>query len=332
MRKLISPWADHLMKFYEYKKLSGYKYEKSESVLYLFDRYYFSLQIDELLYTRDIIEPFLYLKPNERIGTQSGKASILRQFGKYLFLHDLITNIYIIPPISKKGESEYIPYIFDKNELVNIVTSLENYDPPNIPGTFFAYQNSKNSAILALKILMSTGMRLGEVLNLKLQDIDFANKLLIINVSKNDNKRIIPISNVLTHEIQIYIKNTPYIIYNNDYLLTIDYENKLSATNIRSYYYKALKLCNIARRKGFGPRIHDFRHTYAVMALTQLQTNEDNVNLSLSYLSSYLGHKSIKETQKYLWLTPMLYEETKSKMEQYTSFISKIFGGEKFYD
>ena len=53
------------------------------------------LKIEDMLFSRDIIEPFLYLKSNERISNQRYKASVLRQFGKYLYLNNVIENIYI---------------------------------------------------------------------------------------------------------------------------------------------------------------------------------------------------------------------------------------------
>ena len=68
------------------------------------------------------------------------------------------------------------------------------------------------------------------------------------------------------------------------------------------------------------------------MALAKLQRECDNVNLNLSYLSAYLGHKSIHETQKYVWLTPGLFEDTRAKMTDYSSFIATIFQGENYYD
>ena len=89
MRKLVSPWKDHLINFYEYKKLCGYKYDSTEYVLVMFDQYYANLKIEDMLFSRDIIEPFLYLKSNERISNQRYKASVLRQFGKYLYLNNV---------------------------------------------------------------------------------------------------------------------------------------------------------------------------------------------------------------------------------------------------
>lgn len=118
------------------------------------------------------------------------------------------------------------------------------------------------------------------------------------------------------------------MINDSDYLFQIECGKKLSSSTCGVYFRKALSSINLAS----GARIHDFRHTYAVMALTKLQHDENNINLSLSYLSDYLGHKSLKETQKYIWMTPDLFEETKIKMNDYTSFIKTIYDGEKYYD
>ena len=46
MRELISTWGPYLKDFYEYKRLSGFKYNSAESVIYQFDRYYKSLGIN----------------------------------------------------------------------------------------------------------------------------------------------------------------------------------------------------------------------------------------------------------------------------------------------
>ena len=172
-------------------------------------------------------KPFLYLKSNERISNQRYKASVLRQFGKYLYLNNVIENIYIIPPISIKGEKVFIPHIYTKQELRKIVDYLENYKYPMAPGGFKHCPNMLNAVTLCIKILICTGMRLGEVLNLKIKNIEFEQNLFYIDIAKNDNQRIIPISQTLKEEILEYIEKTPFILENHDFLLCIDYENKL---------------------------------------------------------------------------------------------------------
>ena len=49
------------------------------------------------------------------------------------------------------------------------------------------------------------------------------------------------------------------------------------------------------------------------------------VNASLAYLSAYMGHQSLRETQDYLWLSRELFSSTLARMDDYTSFISDIF-------
>ena len=122
-------------------------------------------------------------------------------------------------------------------------------------------------------------MRLGEVLNLKIKNIEFEQNLFYIDIAKNDNQRIIPISQTLKEEILEYIEKTPFILENHDFLLCIDYENKLKQTNVNRYFYKALNYCGLKNLESRSPRIHDFRHTFAVMSLTQLQKSEENINL-----------------------------------------------------
>lgn len=330
MRKLISIWAPYLEDFYEFKKLSGYKYESAESVIYQFDRYYNDLGLVELQYTRDIVEPFLYTDTNRRIATQQWKASVLRQFGDYIIRHGILDYIYQIPSISLKGEAAFVPYIFSKDELSQIVKYLDAYPISNLPGTLKPKCNTLNTVSTAIKILISTGMRAGEVLSLRRKDVDLKNQLFIIKKAKNDNERVVPFSNTIKNEIINYILNTPFSINDNEMLFQIEKDVQLRISVCWRYFQKALKTIDI--KKDRSPRLHDLRHTYAVMALTQLQKTEENINLSLSYLSDYLGHKSLKETQKYLWLTPELFDEVKYKMNVYTSFIKNIYDGEKYDD
>ena len=107
---------------------------------------------------------------------------------------------------------------------------------------------------------------------------------------------------------------------------------KVSSANVYCYFRKALKYSKITHKKGVGPRIHDFRHTYSVMALTQLTKTEKDINTSMAYLSTYLGHKSFKETQKYIWLTPELFNETLNKMTKYSYHIKTIFDDGEHYE
>ena len=335
----INVLTPYIKEFIDYKHYCGYKYNTQIRVLSNFASYYDKLNINTIEFNRSIIEPFLTLKENERIGNQVSKATILRQFGKFLFLNGYINELYIIPPISQKGEKDYIPYIFTKEELRKICNFFDNYnDIVKLPkGSFEQDINMLNSVKTIIKILMFTGMRINEVCSLKLNNIDLKDNIFYVDEAKNDNQRLVPFSNTLKDILNDYIdKSNAYLHKENNYLFFhINRDNiitKVSTRTVYFYFRKALKYLKITHKKGLGPRLHDFRHTYSIMALTQLSKIEKDINTSMAYLSTYLGHKSFRETQKYIWLTPELFDETLNKMTEYSSRIKTIFDNGDDYE
>lgn len=338
-RKYISIMGPYLYKFEEYKNLSGFKYKTSSNVLHNFDLYYDSLGIDYLSLNRSIVEGYIALKENERITNQCNKASVIRQFGKYLYLNGIDMDIYIIPTISLKGHSEYIPYIFSKEELEGILYYFENIEKIRISPGFIMHYNLANSMIVIITILIYTGMRIGEVLKLKTSSIDLKEQLIYVEEAKNDNKRLVPFGIKVKEEIINYL-NKSSVYRNDDDLLffSINPDNlkhhMIAISNIRYYFRYSLEYNHIPYEKGKGPRLHDFRHTAATMILAKLSRTDDDINASMAYLSTYLGHKSFNETQKYIWLTPELFKDVLKKMENYSMFIKNIFDeeGDRYED
>lgn len=82
--------------------------------------------------------------------------------------------------------------------------------------------------------------------------------------------------------------------------------------------------------RGNGPRIHDFRHTFAVHCLKKWVLNGVDVAASLTILSAYLGHVNLKGTQHYLRLTADLFPEITAKIEEkFGHCISETYGGDE---
>lgn len=76
--------------------------------------------------------------------------------------------------------------------------------------------------------------------------------------------------------------------------------------------------------KGKGPRLHDLRVTFCCHSLRKLSEMDIGTNLYLNYLSLYMGHKSIRQTQHYLWLTYDIFDDTLNKMNKYTFFVNEM--------
>ena len=91
-----------------------------------------------------------------------------------------------------------------------------------------------------------------------------------------------------------------------------------AATTVYNRFRDALWHCGIAHKgRGYGPRVHDLRHTFAVRSMQKLKKSKSDIVTTLPYLSAYLGHCNMSATQIYLHLTAECYPEFIQKQCDY---------------
>lgn len=136
--------------------------------------------------------------------------------------------------------------------------------------------------------LFSTGVRQRSLINIKIKDIDFNNKVVYVNVTKNRKPLIVPLNPTMTNILIEYFKYRQYKSQ-DDYLFCNVFGQQL----VKSTCYHILSDYN--KRRGVATTgIHRYRHTFA----KQWILNGGNV-VSLSQL---LGHSSLDITQNYIHL------------------------------
>ena len=140
--------------------------------------------------------------------------------------------------------------------------------------------NNSGDLRLLIILALNTGMRRGEMLNLLWSNVDLKARLIHILISKNGERRSIPINTTLFKELNKIEDKTGKVIKLN---LTIE--------GIRYRWKCLLKKCNI---KNF--RFHDLRHTFASWLAIK--------GVSLYTIKELLGHKTIEVTQRYAHLSP----------------------------
>ena len=153
---------------------------------------------------------------------------------------------------------------------------------------------------------LHTGMRKGEVINLKWGDVDFAATRIIVQNSKNNEKRIIPMTSTLKNILQeLYNlqQKTTGCVSPVDYVF-VNPENGRRITAPGSRFRKLLKR---ARIKDF--RFHDMRHNFA----SYLAMN----NVDIRTIQELLGHKDIKMTIRYSHLSSRALEQAVRKFNDY---------------
>ena len=312
--------------FVEYKvNVGGCVPESFVPVLKRFDQYCIDYPENEICLKSESVHEFLALQ-NVKISTLQRTQSIIRSFGKYMVLVLRQHDTYVLPLIIRRHGKTFVPYVFSLQEILALFAASDIFQLKchNKPTT-----NMENCIRCMIKVLYCTGMRVSEVCHLKISDVDLDRRLININHAKNDNHRIVTISESLLKEIQRYLdeylKHNSTAIYFFDSGATFN-DGLISSKCVYSYFRRYLKLAGIEHNgTGFGPRLHDLRVTFAVHSLQKLTETANDVNACLTYLSAYMGHQSLRETQDYLWLCKDLFESTLAKMEDYTSFISEIF-------
>jgi integrase/recombinase XerD len=158
---------------------------------------------------------------------------------------------------------------------------------------------------LAIMLLFTTGMRRGELLNLTEGDYSRREATLHIRATKFYKSRLLPIHEGISNEIEKYLSlrakrklpsssDTP-LIWN-----ATRGGRAYTGTGISCCIKPLLRQCGIKAASGLTPRIHDFRHSFAVNALLRWYRSGADVDAKLPLLATYLGHGSALSTHHYL--------------------------------
>jgi len=158
---------------------------------------------------------------------------------------------------------------------------------------------------LAIILLYTTGIRRGELLALKLGDYDRRESTLHIRETKFYKSRLLPINDSIVSELEQYlhVRLRRKLPLSSDSALIWNAAwggGAYSATSLQGALRPLLKKCGIITAKGKLPRIHDFRHSFAVNALLRWYRDGLDVGNKLPLLATYLGHGSALSTHYYL--------------------------------
>ncbi|MBL0701704.1 MAG: tyrosine-type recombinase/integrase, partial [Spiroplasma sp.] len=215
-----------------------------------------------------------FLRDNYKNNTVLCEESSFKRLFKYLDGEKLIDgNIWDGIKVSKK--QVILPKFLTVDEINNLLNSLDGYSP----------LDSRNKAMF--EVLYATGMRISELLNLEVGNVNFEERFIKVN-GKGNKERIIPMSEVALK----YLKN----YYNNDRLLlqkdltTTLFLNNRGGSMSRQGFYKIVKeKALLVGIDEISP--HKFRHSIATHMLNQ--------GANLKTIQVLLGHENIVTTQIY---------------------------------
>ena len=241
----------------------------------------FIMEKDLSKVTRDDIK--IYLKElfvnNNKSTTVSRKISSLKSFYKFMKEKDYI-KINPVSSIKYPKREKVLPKFVQYNELEEMLEVSKLGD--------FGERNN-----LIIELMYNTGVRVSELVNIKINDIDFENERIRI-LGKGSYERFVFYGDYAKSSLNKYINGLRHKLLNgktNDYLFLNKNGDNITTKGIQKIVLNIIKETSVKTK--VSP--HTLRHTFATHLL-------DN-GCDLRSVQDMLGHKSINTTEVYTHIT-----------------------------
>jgi integrase/recombinase XerD len=203
------------------------------------------------------------------------------------------------------------PYLYTEQEIQRLLAAAKSLSPASglRPWTYHCL----------FGLLAVSGLRISEAIKLERQDVDFYQGVLTIRQTKFNKNRLIPLHTSTRDVLSEYAEHRDRLVPNpsSSCFLLNDCGRCLERSAVRRTFY------DLSRQIGLrgpadhtGPRIHDFRHRFALNTLIQWYRAGEDIERRLPVLSTFLGHAHVADTYWYLSIHPELMGLATERLEQ----------------
>ena len=231
--------------------------------------------------TNDDLEQFNH----ERIIKKGFSASYQNQVinALKLYFRRFHGKQFDVSKIERPKDGYKLPIVLSLDEVENILNGTKNL---------------KHRTMLS--VIYSCGLRMGELINLRIRDVDSKRMVIHIKKAKGDKDRVVPLS-----ESTLDILRTYYLEYKpEEYLFNGDGAVQYSRSSLQSVFRQAISRSGIKKKC----TLHTLRHSFATHLL------EAGVNLR--YIQELLGHNSPKTTMIYTHVSSEASRKIESPIER----------------
>ena len=243
---------------------------------------------------------------NVQRATWARRLSMVRRFAAWLNVFDPRTEV---PPkrLLNARHRRNKPYIYNSQEIQRLMAEASRLPSPT------GLRARTYTTLIGL--LAVTGLRPGEALALNMSDVDLHNGILSIRQTKFGKSRFVPIENSTLIALEDYAKqrNKLCAYLQTDSFLVSERGTQLLSGSARRTFAKVSQMIGLrprieGRRVGRGPRLQDFRHTFATRRLIEWYQDGLDVKRELPKLTTYLGHANLNNTYWYIEAVPELLQ------------------------
>lgn len=203
------------------------------------------------------------------------------------------------------------PYLYSESEIKQLLKAALSLKGRN-PTKGLLYHS-------LLGLLVVTGMRVSEVINLKMKDVDLVSGVITIKGSKLGKCRLVPLHASTQQVLSKYKKRRDKFLKGcpSDYFFVSNSGTRLHSAAVRLVFDELRRKIGLDKT-GLknAPRLHDFRHRFAIQTLLRWYRKGEDIERKMPVLSTYLGHVDIACTFWYLSASPELMGLAIKRLDQ----------------
>lgn len=304
-QSILAPFME---KFLQEKHACGYQYHESTRILRHLDDLLFQEGLTTCELPRSITQNWLAKRAHESSKTQQQRIMVVRQFSRFLLR--LGYSAYVPDAtLAPREQSSFTPRVLTREEIRKLLQAVDALDP--------TARSPLRHLIMpeVFRLLYGCGFRLGEVLHLRVRDIDLNQGIVTVRQGKFRKDRLVPPVLSLVNRLRSYadrFENRPP----DAIFFPAPDGGPFSLRTVYGLFRRLLLHCGIAHAgRGKGPRIHDYRHAFAVHTLLRWYRDGEDMDAKLPLLATYLGHQNLSGTQRYLHLTAELFPEITARVD-----------------
>lgn len=301
-------------KFIQEKRACGYKYITESDSLRSLDRFLCEKGLRGIELPRGLVEQWISKRPQESFRTHRARIGLVRRLADFIVRQGYTA---YIPDarLAPMGDYSFVPRIFTYKEIRKLLKAVDSIrHNPRSPWRHLIMPE-------IFRVLYSCGLRVGEVLRLRVDDVNLDSAVLTIRQSKFRKDRLVPFPHSLSLRLQRYAN-----LINHRASDAIFFPAPDTGPYHRSTIYHAFRQLLWQSQiphggQGKGPRLHDLRHTYAVHRLVQWYRESADIHAKLPVLATYMGHQSFTETQRYIQLTADIFPDLSVRLEKTFGYV-----------
>ena len=286
----------HISDFIAEKRTFGCLYNTEAKKLSEFSRMTLNYDFPDDTLTQEVVEAWLTRRPTDADKTLYIRFGVIKGFADYMVRHGHEAFVPLSSDLPKLHTQGYVPYVFTHEEIQRF---FEVYSEKT--DYHCAYDERFRTMMrMIFEILYCCGLRMSEATGLTNADVDLENGILTVRFAKFEKSRYVPMSSDVVADLKTYMDSNTH----EPFLFPGRTGQQLGQKSVYSEFRRVLLAAGIPHYgRGKGPRVHDFRHTFAVTAMNHLSDEGYDLYVSLPILSAYLGHAGIQSTERYVRLT-----------------------------